>query len=156
MDLVEQGMQFAAMLPREGIRAAILNAEASVKDTPQDIGNEVCTVRHFFAPGCYAREITMPEGMVIIGKIHRHAHVNVISAGRVRVLTEHGGCEEFSAPCTFVSQPGTKRLVYILEDTVWTTLHITNSTDLEEIEREIIAPDYAAIEVDAQYTEVLE
>lgn len=156
MNIVEQGMLLAAALPREGIRAVILNAEASVKGTEHDIGNAVCTVRHIFAPGCYAREITMPEGMAIIGKIHRHAHVNVISAGHVRVLTEHGGCEEFKAPCTFVSQPGTKRLVYILEDTVWTTIHITNSTDLEEIEREIIAPDYESIEFKADFIEVSE
>ncbi len=123
------------------IRGAIASLEEYIKEKELDLGADSCPVQHFFAPGCYAREITMPEGMVVIGKIHRHAHVNVISHGKVRVLTFEGW-QEYTAPCTFVSSPGTKRVVYIVEDTVWTTIHITNETDLAAIEREVIMPDY--------------
>lgn len=119
-------------------------------------GNDTsdCPVQHHFAPGTYAREIYMPSGTVIVGKVHRHAHVNVISAGAVVVLTEFGH-EELVAPVTFVSKPGTQRLVVVLEDTVWTTVHATDSTDLAEIEKEVIAVTHDDIELQGEFTEVV-
>ncbi len=103
--------------------------------------------RHHFAPGTYSREIELPAGSCVIGKIHRHAHANVISRGHVLVATPDGVLE-LRAPHTFISEPGTKRLVLAIDDTVWTTIHAnpTNTTDLEELERQIIAPTFAALE----------
>jgi hypothetical protein len=103
-------------------------------------------VEHVFAPGLYARQMTIPAGGVIIGKIHRHAHVNTVSKGRVWVVTEFGK-EEIVAPVTFVSQPGTKRVVVAQEETVWTTYHPTEETDLARIEEYVIAPTYEALEM---------
>lgn len=98
-------------------------------------------VTHHFAPGCYAREMLLPADHTIIGKIHKHSHLNIISKGKVIVSTE-GGKEEFTGPCVFTSLAGTKRAVYAVEDTVWTTIHPTNETDLEKIEDEIIAKSF--------------
>ena len=109
-------------------------------DQKMDLDKE-CPVRHIFAPGAYAREMTIPKGTVIIGKIHKHAHLNFISAGKVRVVTEHGS-HELTAPHTFVSEVGTKRVVYALEETIWTTVHVTNETDLEKIEDYVIAKSF--------------
>lgn len=98
-------------------------------------------LRHIFTDGAYARELTMPAGCVVVGKIHKHAHLNFITKGKVAVATEFGK-EVFTAPYTFVSEPGTKRVVYILEDTVWTTVHVTTETDLEKIEDYVIAKSF--------------
>jgi hypothetical protein len=46
-----------------------------------------------------------------------------------------------------VSKAGTKRVVYTQTDTIWTTVHLTEKVDLDEIEDEIIAKDYAALDV---------
>lgn len=100
-----------------------------------------CTLRHHFAPGVYAREMTIPAGTLIIGKIHKHAHLNIISQGSARVVTEFGSVE-IKAPHTFVSEPGTKRVVLADSDVVWTTIHITEETDLEKIEDYVIAKSY--------------
>jgi len=91
--------------------------------------------------------MTIPAGGLIIGKIHRHAHVNTISKGRVLVVTEFGK-HEIIAPCTFISEPGTKRVVLAQEDTVWTTYHPTEETDLEKIEAHVIAPSFEALTLD--------
>ena len=45
---------------------------------------------HFFAPGMYLRELTVPAGMLIVGKIHRHAHFLMVLAGRAEVVSEFG------------------------------------------------------------------
>lgn len=126
-------------------RAAILRLQDTIVNDGLDVGPQSCPVNHHFAPGAYGREMFLPAGMVVVGKIHKHAHVNVISQGRVQVFTEHGGLQELSAPCTFVSTPGTKRVVHVVEDTVWTTVHVTDKTDLAEIEREVIATDFPEV-----------
>lgn len=101
-------------------------------------------LEHFHAPGLYARQILLPKDSLVVGKIHRHAHVNTISKGRVWVATEFG-LSEMIAPCTFISQPGTKRVVLAQEDTIWTTYHPTEETDLAKIEAHVIAPTFEAL-----------
>ena len=129
-----------------GRREAILRLQDAIISEGRDVGPASCPVKHHFAPGSYGREMTLPAGMVVVGKIHKHAHINVISKGRVQVFTEQEGALELAAPCTFVSSPGTKRVVHVLEETVWTTVHVTDKTDLAEIEREVIATDFMEVE----------
>jgi hypothetical protein len=59
----------------------------------------------------------------------------------VVVATEFG-LQELAAPHSFVSQPGVKRAVLALEDTIWTTYHPTEETDLDKIEEYVIAPTF--------------
>ena len=94
--------------------------------------------RHYFSQGVYAREIFIPKGTTLTGKIHKFTQLNIMSAGEMSVLTENG-IERVKAPFTIVSPPGTKRVAYAHEDTVWTTIHGTDETDLEKIENHFIA-----------------
>lgn len=128
-----------------GRREAIMRLQDAIIYGGLDVGPAACPVQHHFAPGAYGREMTIPAGLVVVGKIHKHAHINVISKGRVQVFTEQDGVLELAAPCTFVSSPGTKRVVHALEETVWTTVHVTYKTDLAEIEREVIATDFSEV-----------
>ena len=98
---------------------------------------EIAT-RHIFSPGVYAREITIPAGVLLTGKIHKYAQLNIVSKGDISVLTEHG-VKRVKAPFTVVSPPGTKRIAYAHEETVWTTILATDETDIEKIEAHFIA-----------------
>lgn len=102
-------------------------------------------IKHFFSDGTYGREMTILAGTVIVGKIHKHSHINVISKGIIDVWTEYDRVR-YEAPITFVSKPLTKRLVKAVEDTVWTTIHVTDETDLDKIEKEVIAETYDGLE----------
>lgn len=99
-------------------------------------------LEHTFTEGAYARQMTIPRGSVIVGKIHRHAHLNFVMRGKCSVFTERG-VKEIVAPAMFVSTPGTKRVVFAQEETVWVTVHVTEETDLEKIEDQIIAKDFS-------------
>jgi len=90
-------------------------------------------VRHHFAPGMYARELHIPAGTLLTGKIHKYAQINILSKGTIRVLTENG-IEEVSASFTVVSPPGTKRIALAVTDCVWTTLLPTDEKDPDVIE----------------------
>lgn len=100
-----------------------------------------CPLKHHFAPGVYIREIFMPGDSVIIGKIHKTEHFNIIQKGAVTICHEDGTHEKFEAPLTFVSKPGVQKVLYIHEDTVWSTVHLTSNRDLDSLEAELIEPD---------------
>lgn len=143
---------------RTTARGKVMQLEGAMRESIASGENEdaldACTLNHYFAPksdeyGCYtyAREMFIPKDVVIVGKIHRHSHINIISKGRVAVATEYGTVE-YVAPCTFISEVGLKRAVVALEDTIWTTIHLTDKgaeEDLAEIEDEVIAKTYAEI-----------
>ena len=98
-------------------------------------------VKHYFSKGVYAREIFMPKGMLIVGKIHKTRHLNIISQGRCTVKTPTRKLE-IEAPFTFESVEGEQKVVYMHEDVVWTTIHLTDETSLAKIEEQCIAKDY--------------
>jgi hypothetical protein len=99
-------------------------------------------LQHVFAPGCYARTIFIPAGTFVVGKIHKHQHINVLSQGDVSVFTEGAGVEHLRGPLTMSSAPGTKRALLAHTDVTWTTIHVTDLTDLDEIEDYVIAKTY--------------
>ena len=96
-------------------------------------------VKHHFVDHAYGREIFLPAGQVVIGRIHKYEHLNIISKGSVTVVTEDGGVEHLQAPCTMISPVGTKRCLVTHDDTVWTTFHVTDETDVDKIVNEIIS-----------------
>ena len=104
--------------------------------------SDLCPLKHSFAPGIYVREIFIPKGVTIVGKIHKHEYPNFLMRGEVLVTTEQGGKEHLKAPLSMISPAGTKRAVLALEDTVWITCHATDETDLDKIEEYVIAKSY--------------
>lgn len=97
-------------------------------------------VRHYFADGFYAREMTVPAGTLLTGKTHRSEHLCFITQGSARVASDEF-TGEVTAPYTYVSKPGAKRAILALEDLVWTTVHLTSETDLLVLEDLLIEPE---------------
>jgi len=89
--------------------------------------------RHYFSSGIYAREIDIAKGSLIIGMLHKHSQINIVSKGEISVLTEDGW-KRVKAPYTFESPAGTKRAGYAHEDTVWTTFIGTEEKDPEKMD----------------------
>lgn len=78
---------------------------------------------HRFTPGCYSREIFMPAGARLTSKIHASEHHYVVLEGRAKVYIPGGGTEVVEAGQVGITQPGTRRLLYIEEDCRWVTFH---------------------------------
>lgn len=114
----------------------VREAVEQIEDAMQGMPPAFLPIKHYFANGMYAREMTMPADTVITGAVHKTTHFCILSQGRVRVMSEDG-IEELVAPAIIVSQPGTKRAIHALEDTVWTNIHATNETDLDKLVEEL-------------------
>lgn len=136
-------------------RSNILALEEAMRDEDgyDEGGKEICRITHHFAPGVYAREMWMPAGCLITGKIHMTEHLNCLSQGRVSVSNQ-GDSIEMQAPHMFKSPIGTKRAIYAHEDSTWTTIHATELTDPEEIEDEIIAETFEELDLMLEHEEL--
>ena len=90
-----------------------------------------------FSDGVHTRQITMPKSAVVIGHKHKTEHFNMILQGRA-LVNMNGIVSEISAPAVFSTKAGVRKILYILEEMVWVTVHKTDKTDFEEIKKEIV------------------
>ena len=123
------------------------NQIARLVDFIRPMDQVECPVTHRFSPGLYLREILIPKGTLIIGKIHATEHFNIILQGEVTVVTALEK-KRLKAPCTFTSKAGEQKVVYAHSDCIWQTTHVTEETDLARIEEEVIVESYDQLEVD--------
>ena len=107
--------------------------------------------KHLFAPGMYLRELTVPAGMLMVGKIHKHAHFLMVLKGKAEVVSEFGRMV-VEAGHVSVSPAGVKRVVLAIEDTQFITVHVNKSDtqDLADIEAEHIEPEVLGLEFNSQ------
>ena len=122
-------------------RESIVRMEQQLMSLPETVKRDL-THKDHFADGVYVREIFIPEGTILTGKIHKTEHINIITQGEVWVATEQTGRELITAPHTYVSPVGSKKALFTLSDTIWMTVHPTDTQDLDEIEDRIIAQTY--------------
>ena len=102
-----------------------------------------CLTTHMFTDGMYIREIFMPAGSLITSKVHKTEHPYIVSYGKVAVSIDGDDWDEITAPYTGITKSGTRRILYILEDCIWTTFHRVDDmkseyNDLNDDEKENI------------------
>ena len=93
--------------------------------------------RHLFTPGLCTREIFMPAGTLLTSRIHLFEHPFVLSLGVVSAWSNEHGWETFRAPHTGITKPGTRRLLYVHRDAIWSTFHVTTETDPDKIIQQV-------------------
>lgn len=140
-----------ALAPKQHDRQTLIELQQAMMTCEQQIE---LPVTHRFINGIYAREIFIPQGVLVAGRIHKTEHISVISQGCVEVITDNVLTGEvirdtYEAPCTFISPIGTKRMVQAVTDTVWTTFHKHEGQQTpDNIEDIYTWPDYQAFEVE--------
>ena len=70
------------------------------------------------------------------------------------ILTEDG-VVNLKAPHNGITLAGTKRVIYTHTDCRFITVHVTDSTDLKDIENEVIAKDFTDKEISLETVELL-
>lgn len=99
-----------------------------------------CPLNHTFLPGVYIREIFMPAGSKVTSKIHKERHAYFVMKGCANVWIDGQGWRFITAPYYGTTEAGTRRVLQVLEDCFWITIHSNpgNTEDLEEIEERIM------------------
>ena len=99
---------------------------------------------HYFVPGMYCRRVYRPAGTLIVGKVHKHPHFFLCAKGEIIAWTEKG-MKKLQAGDVVECKPGTKRVTLATQDSIGVTIHKTDKTDLDEIEKELVEPDNTAL-----------
>ena len=106
-----------------------------------------CKVEHFFGPGLYIRQVTLPAGLIVMGHAHKQDNMNIMIKGKLLLLRDDGEVATLEAPQTFVNGPG-RKVAYVIEETVWQNVHATEETDLDRLEDMYIQKSQAWLEAD--------
>ena len=99
---------------------------------------------HYFSGGMYCRKVFRPAGTLIVGKIHKEDHLFMCVLGQIIAWTENG-MKTLNAGDVVESKAGTKRVTLALTDAIGITIHKTDETNLEIIEKKLIEPDNLAL-----------
>ena len=117
-------------------------------DNIEGTGNEVLhsdnfPLKHTFVDGVYVREMKFKKDSAVVGAIHKHLHVWFLLYGHLFIATEDSQ-EEYIAPCYVVAEPGSKRVIYAAEDSLFVNIHANpkNITDIEELEEQLVSLTY--------------
>lgn len=118
-------------------RANLIALQDAVAQLPQ---LELPVIHHFIQ-GVYVRCLPIPAGAVVVGKLHLQEHIVLVTKGH---LVINGGDEpkDYFAGDIWVSQPGSKRGIYAVEDSCIVTVHRTDETDVEVIENTLVSCDH--------------
>ena len=101
-------------------------------------------VIHHFSPGIYAREMRIKKGTVLTGKIHKTEHHCILN-GDIEIASQDGK-GRFTGYLTFLSKPGVKRIGFAHEDTVFTTIHAIEGTDIQSLEAALVVDTFEQYE----------
>ena len=141
--------KIALKMKKEEFRKGIMQVQENIENHPNGLTGEALQklnpLKHSFADGCYIREIFNPKGELLVTKIHKVKHPYFLMKGDMTILMQDG-IKRIKAPHYGITPAGTKRIIYCHEDCVFVTVHATNETDIEKIEKEIAAEDFSEID----------
>ena len=100
-------------------------------------------ISHEFADSIYLRRMDLKKDNLVVGAIHKHLHIWFLLQGHVSIAKKEG-VEDYIAPCYVVSEPGDQRVIVANEDSIFVNIHKnpTNTKNIEEIEKNIVALNY--------------
>ena len=112
---------------------------AGTEDKPIVTDSKVVPIEHFFMQGVYVRKMTMYKHSAVIGAIHKHLHMCFLLTGHLTVSSEEGVIE-YKAPCHIIATPGTQRVLYANEDSVWYNTHKNPNgiKNIAQLERKLV------------------
>lgn len=90
-------------------------------------------VKHSFSGGMYSREITIPKGTLLTGRIHKFDHFDVMISGDISVSTDDGEVKRLTGYHSFAGKSGKKRVGYAHEETHWITFHASPKNNPENM-----------------------
>ena len=135
---------FSLTAPRVDVAALLRPSREQIErleDEMLELPQVDIPVVHRFAPSLYIREITVPAGVVMTGRVHRFEHFSAMVSGEMSTLVGER-IERIKGYRPFIAAAGTKRVGYTHTPVVWVTCHHNpgNLRDIEQIEAMLCEP----------------
>ena len=121
------------------------NAMLASNDPRIAKGNtDMFPLKHSFSEGVYIREMFMPQGGLVIGKLYKISHTWFLLSGELEVATDEG-VDYYIAPCYVNAPEGTKRVLRAITDVVFVNVYPNpdNITNIDTLEDMLTCSSYA-------------
>jgi len=107
-------------------------------------------LEEYSSDGCYARMIFIKAGTALVGAIHTDEWINIVSRGKIRIVTEEGSriIDATERPQVFISPAGVKRAGFVLEDTWWMSFRASDATDDESARKKHTVSSYEDLQLE--------
>lgn len=129
-------------------RKTIIDLEEAIKSGGESDGIKLTPLsitelglQEHFIPGVYIREVFIPAGVVVTGRVHKTEHFCIV-IGECEIASIEGKHIYYGFN-RFKSMPGVKRAVYAFTDTHFMTIHRTDETDKDKLVELMTSADYA-------------
>ncbi len=103
---------------------------------------ELFPTKHDLKDGLYTREVSMPQGSLVVSYIHKQNHPSFFLKGEMSILTDTGEVERIKAPMKVMTELGTQRVAYMHSDVTWVCVYKTDAKTIEEAEKEVYTTDF--------------
>ena len=117
----------------------------AIEDWMRNLPQVEMPVKHHFINGVYLRELFIPAGTLLTGKIHNKENFSILAQGTLRI-TNGTESKIISAPYITSDKPGIKRMGYAETDVVFINVIKTDLTDIDEIEKELVSENFTEFE----------
>lgn len=74
--------------------------------------------------GMYGRQITIPRGACITGRIYKVDHLEIMLKGDIVILSADGGAKRYTGYNVIEAKAGKRQAGFAYEDTTWLTVNI--------------------------------
>lgn len=128
------------------LASAINNSTLPIADVQTD---------HTFLDGMYMRRASAKAGTLVVGAIHKKSCYSMLIKGKIRQVD--GDKEyEIEAPAVIVTEAGSSRSAFVLEDCVYVTITRAESTNVEDVEKELYENKPYHSQIASDYNSLLE
>lgn len=114
---------------REQRRARLFELEHRLGDFDQI----ELPIRHFFHGFTYMREMTIPKGALLVGRIHLFDHFEILISGDITVSTDTSAPTRYSGYTVLKGMAGKKRAFYAHEESIFITVHSAEEREPDEM-----------------------
>ena len=133
-------MSLPLLIASKEIPAPSLATIERLQEVMAQMPNLEMQTNHYFSDGMYCRELLIPAGTTLVGKVHKKEHLCILSQGEMTIVGD-GYRKTITAPCIFNSTPGAKRAGFAHSDSIFVTVHATKETDMALLEQELVEDD---------------
>jgi len=105
--------------------------------------SDMFPLKHSFSEGVYIREMFMPKGGLVIGKLYKISHTWFLLSGELEVATDEGN-EYYIGPCYVNAPEGTKRVLHAVSDVIFVNVYPNpeNIIDTDKLEEMLTCCSY--------------
>lgn len=101
-------------------------------------------LREYKIGNMYAREITVPKGACLTGRVYKQNHLEFMISGDIAILSAEGVTKRYTGYNVIEAKAGKRQAGFALEDTIWVTVNIVPDDVTDNL-------DYTAFVTQAEY-----